>query len=279
MKNILRTIILSAILVNIAFGNKVNILYTANINATYKDCNCGSNPLGGINRIKTYIEEFRSENNNTLVIDGGNYFNSYQFLELNMYVLESLSLLNYDVITPGLHIFLEDKNLFNQYSKKYYNQIISSNSNLKLLNFKDFTVDGIKIRFFGYISPKMFKYIPMSEWLSLKDQINSLKYLNNGQNIIIYNGYLEGAKKFLKEFNQFDALFLSSDQQNGTWQMGKTTIIGGGHDAESIALVKITVVDNNSEFDVKYIEMDNSIRSDQSIIQLFESSNKEKKEM
>ena len=157
MQIFLRTIILSAILLNIAFGNKVNILYTANINAAYQDCDCGSNPLGGINRIKTYFDKFRAQNKNTLVIDGGNFFNSYQFIELNNNALESLSLLNYDLLTPGVHIFLEDKILYNKYSKKYFNQIVNSNSNLKLNNYKDFTVNGIKLRFFGFISQKLFE--------------------------------------------------------------------------------------------------------------------------
>ena len=43
------TILISTIFfVNILFGNKVSILFTANINATYQNCNCDSNPLGGI---------------------------------------------------------------------------------------------------------------------------------------------------------------------------------------------------------------------------------------
>ena len=279
MQIFLRTIILSAILLNIAFGNKVNILYTANINAAYQDCDCGSNPLGGINRIKTYFDKFRAQNKNTLVIDGGNFFNSYQFIELNNNALESLSLLNYDLLTPGVHIFLEDKNLYNQYSKKYYNQIVNSNSNLKLINYKDFTVNGTKLRFFGFISPKLFKHTPKPEWLSLDNQIGELSYLENGQNIIIYNGYLEDAKIFLENHNEFDALFLSSDQQTGTWESGNTIIVGGGHDAESIALVEISMSENKPAFSVKYIDMDSSIKSDNSIIQLFESSNREKEDL
>ena len=128
-----RTILISTIFFsNILFGNKINILYTANINATYKNCACGSNPLGGIDRIKTYIDDFRMNNTNTIVIDGGNFFNSYPFIELNNKVFKSLSLLNYNLLAPGIHLFFENNNLYDQYSKKYYNSLINSNSNLNL---------------------------------------------------------------------------------------------------------------------------------------------------
>lgn len=272
MQKIFITIFLSAIFIsNLAFGRKVNLLYTANINATYKDCNCGSNPLGGLNRIKTYIDDFRKKNKNILVIDGGNFFNSYSFKELNNSAFESLSLLNYDLLTPGFHIFLENQDLYNKFSKKYFNHIVNSNSNLNLNNFKDYNINDVKIRFFGFVSPDLFKYTQKPVWLNLSNQINGLDYLADGINIIVYNGYLSDAQNFLKMYNRFDALLLSSDQQSGTWQTGNTTIIGGGHDAESIALVEIFVNEKSKEFKVNYIEMDDSIRSNKSIMHMFEN--------
>jgi hypothetical protein len=271
MQKLFITIFLSAILItNLAFGKKVNIIYTANINATYKDCNCGSKPLGGLDRIKTYIDEFRSKNKQTLLIDGGNYFNSYSFIELNEIALQSLSFLNYDLLTPGVHVFLENQNFYKKYSKKYNNKIINSNTNLYLNKYKDIQFSEIKIRFFGFVSPDLFKYTHKPEWLSLSYQINKLEYLNDGLNIVIYNGYLSDAQEFLNKYNRFDALLLSSDQQTGTWKSGHTIIIGGGHDAESIALIEISVGENSKKITVNYIDMDDSIQPNENIVKLFD---------
>jgi len=274
----INTFLNALILTNLVFGSEINLLYTANINATYKHCNCGSNPLGGINRIKTYIDDFHSKNNNTLLIDGGNFFNSYSFKELNNSAFISLSMLNYDLLTPGFHIFLENRDLYNKYKKKYFKQIVNSNSNLNLNKFKDYKINDIKFRFFGFVSPNLFKYTKKPDWLKLSNQIHDLDYLEDGLNILVYNGYLSDAQIFLKSYNKFDALLLSSDQQTGTWQSGNTIIIGGGHDAESIALVEISVSGKSKEFKVSYIEMDSSIQSNKSIMQLFENlySNNEK---
>lgn len=283
MKIFIRIIILSAIILNFVFAKKINLLYTANINATYKNCDCGSNPLGGIDRLKTYIDDFQSQNKNTLLVDGGNFFNSYSFLELNKKALESLSILDFDLFTPGVHIFQEKKQLYDQYKKKYYNRIICSNSNLNLINYKDFNISNTKIRFFGFISPEMFKHSKKPDWLFLNNYLKNIEYINDGINIIIYNGYLEDAQKFLKMYNDFDILLLSLDQQTGTWKTGNTIIIGGGHDAESIALVEISIYKNSPEFKVNYIDMNNSIKSDASIMKLFDgieiSNNKEKKDL
>ena len=271
MQIFLRILLISTIIVNIAFAKKIQLLYTANVNATYKNCDCGPNPLGGIDRLKTYIDDFRNKNKDVLLIDGGNFFNSYSFPELNKKALESLSMLKFDLFSLGFHIFIEEKELYNNFSKNYYNKIINSNSSLNLKNYRDFSINNATIRFCGFISPKLFKYTKQPDWLKLNTKINNIEYLKNGINIIIYNGYLEDLQDFLKENSEFDVLFLSTDQQIGKWKVGNTTVIGGGHDAESIALVEISVIDNNLEFDVQYIYMDSPIKSNGNVLNLFEN--------
>ncbi|MCK5032997.1 MAG: hypothetical protein KAS18_05165 [Calditrichia bacterium] len=274
MRAFSRTILISTVFfVNILFGNKVSILFTANINATYQNCNCGSNPLGGIDRIKTYIDDFRKNNINTIVIDGGNIYNSYPFIEINNAVYQSLSLLNYDLLAPGVHLFFENKNLYNQYSTKYYKDIINSNSNLNLNKSKDFIIDNVKIRFFGYISPDLFKYSAKPDWLILNEDIVEYEYILDGINVLLYNGYLQNAQKFIKIYKKFDLLLLSSDQQEGIWKTGSSVIVGGGHDAESIAVIEILVEGKSASYNVNYVKMDNSITSDKSILKLFQNIN------
>jgi hypothetical protein len=263
-----RILIFVIFFTNISFSTQVNILYTANINATYQNCNCGSNPLGGIDRIKTYFDDFRTKNPNTLVIDGGNFFNSYSFWELNKKAYESLLILNYDLISPGIHIFFESKAFYNQYYKKLSKILINSNSNLVLNKSQDFKINDINIRIFNYISSELFKYSIKPNWINLKDELENIEYISNGINIIIFCGYLEKAQEFLKKYNKFDILFLSADQREGTWKSGKSIIVGGGHDAESVALVEINK-NITTAMKVKYAKMDGSIVSDKSILKLF----------
>jgi hypothetical protein len=270
-------IVLAIFSTNILLGNKVNILYTANINATYENCNCGSDPLGGIDRLKTYVDNFRSNNKNTIVIDGGNFFNSYPHIDLNTKALESLTFLNYDLFAVGVHIFSENKIIYDQLSKKYREKLINSNSNLNLNASKDFTIDHVKLRIFSYISPDLFKYSPKPEWLILQRDLKHDNYLEDGINILVYNGQFQNAKVFLKQNTQYDLVLLSSDQQEGTWKSGKSIIVGGGHDAESIAMIEIMVKNNSPSISVSYSKMDNSISSDRNILSIF-NSNKEKLE-
>lgn len=273
MHIISKIIILSIVLFTFTFGEekKINLLYTANINATYTNCDCGSNPLGGIDRMKSFFDEFRLKNKNTIVIDGGNFFNSYSYIDLNNNALESLSFLKYDLLSPGMHIFLEEKDLFSQYSKRYVKQIVNSNCNLLFNKFQDLEVDKLKIRFYSYISPKLFKHSPKPEWLIINNKIDDIRYLDKGINVIIYCGFFEDAKMFLSANNKFDIALLSGDQQKGIWNTEKTVIIGGGHDAESVAVVEILLKNNKPEISMEYVDLDDSIKSDRGIIQLFEN--------
>ena len=61
------------------YGSNIYILFTANINGNLENCNCSLNSAGGIGRITTLFSEFRKEYPNTIIIDGGDYFNSYSF--------------------------------------------------------------------------------------------------------------------------------------------------------------------------------------------------------
>lgn len=250
-------------------GKNVNLLYTANINATYKNCDCGPNPLGGIDRLKTFISDFRIKNSNTILIDGGNIFNSYPFVELNLKVLKSLSILQYDLFSPGIHIFFEKEIIYKEFYNKYKNSIMNSNSNLTKERYKDFKINDINIRLYSYISSELFKYSDKPDWLKLTRNIEDINYTTNGVNILIFNGYLNEAKDFLNIENQFDLVLLSSEQIKGKWQFQNTTILGVGHDAESIALVEISSSKDNLKFIITFFDMDSSIKSDNTIKNIF----------
>jgi hypothetical protein len=256
--------------ISVTLGNKINILYTANINATYKDCNCGKDPLGGLNRIKTYVDEYRKNNDNVLFIDGGNFFNSYKNTELNQSALRALEFLNYDLLAAGIHIFTEDRSFFYEFLRNFSKTTINSNCNLETTKFKEFNINGTRVRFYAFISPNVFKYSKQPDWLTIDDKIVNFKNMPGGINILIYNGFKTDAELFLKNNNNFDILFLSYDQQFGIWKSGNTTIIGGGHDAESIALVEILEVNNIKQIQLNYIKMDSTINSSDEIMQLFQ---------
>ena len=82
-------------------ADELYIIYTSNINGTIENCGCGSDPLGGIDRVKSFIDKFETENKNIYIIDGGDYFNSYPYPTLNDAMSNALFLINYDCIVPG----------------------------------------------------------------------------------------------------------------------------------------------------------------------------------
>ncbi len=265
---ILKILLIIVLVISQSFSQKAHLLYTANINAALENCNCGSNPLGGIDRIKTFVNQFRHENPNTIFIDGGDFFNSYSFENLNYTMLEVIPLLKYNVMAPGVHIFFEKRYFVENYLKQFHNKVICSNSNLQINKSKKLKLGPFNIKFYSYISPKTFRYTARPDWLYLDSDMDLIKRTENEISVLIYHGFLEDAQEFIKVQDNVDLVLLSNDQQEGKWQIGNTIIVGGGHDAESVAIIEIKKKNNILKFIVNYKNMNNSVVSDDSILNL-----------
>ncbi len=258
----------------ICYSENIHILYTANINATLENCNCGKNPLGGLDRIKTFSDQFKKKNPSSIHVDGGNYFNSYKFPRLNEFTLKTLPLLNYDLLAPGIHIFFENQKFFEKYLSLFYQKVIISNSELKTKKSISFTINNYKLIFFSYISTNTFLHNKKPEWLSLTDKIAIPEKKKNEIFVLLYHGYRKGVEQFIEKNNNFDLVLLSYDQQEGIWNQGKSTIIGGGNDAESIAIIEVNAKKDSKMFNVSYEKMDSAIDSDKLILELIKEFKK-----
>jgi len=266
MKNLISLLII-LIFFSEVYSNNIHIIYTANINAALENCNCGNNPLGGVDRIKSFVDTYKKHNPNTILIDGGNFFNSYAYEELNNAMLRVIPILKYDMIVPGSHLFLEEKSFYDQYVIKFKNILLCSYG---IPDFKDFhliKLNKVNLKFYYFIDPGIFKYSKKPEWLELKSNLNNNSISKKDINILIFHGYLESAEKFLKDHPAFDPVLLSHDQRKDIWKINDTKIIGCGHDAESIAIIEIN--DKKSkEVNIEFKSMDKNIASDPEIMKL-----------
>jgi len=63
---------------NLAFAEKIAIVYTGNTSSSLYPCHCPAAPNGGIARRATKIKELRKDYQNLLLLDSGNFFASGQ---------------------------------------------------------------------------------------------------------------------------------------------------------------------------------------------------------
>jgi 2',3'-cyclic-nucleotide 2'-phosphodiesterase (5'-nucleotidase family) len=217
------------------------IIYTSNINGAIENCGCGTEPLGGLGRVKSVIDQFRKENTNVLLIDGGDYFNSYPYRSLNEAMYKALILMDYDCIVPGDQEFVEDKKFFYKYASTMKDKILLSNGgseyNRKLEIF--FGLNPVII--YGYLFPNAFDFIEKPDYLNLLnvEKTKPERATKNEFQIVILHSYFDTAEQFYVENNSIDLILLAHDQQRGVWNRNNSIIIGNGKDSEYISIIKI----------------------------------------
>jgi 5'-nucleotidase / UDP-sugar diphosphatase len=143
----------------------VRILFSNNSNGKLVDCNCRSNPFGGIAERADLIRSYREEHSEVLVLDSGGYFGlSNSEIKGNL-ILKLMDAMGYDAagigdqeLYRGLENFLGP---FGWYREKIINASIRSGEGDNVFTpFRVVTAHGIRIGITGLLSKETFKFFP-----------------------------------------------------------------------------------------------------------------------
>ena len=218
----------------------VRILFTANINGTLENCGCGEEPLGGLGRIKTFADSYRKEHRDVLLIDGGDFFNSYPFPALNQAMLSGLEQCAYDVIVPGDQAFIEGKDFYQTISKTMNGKILLSDGGEKVTPLRKIKKGDVTVVLSGILSPDAFEFIQKPSWLNLQNpgKINSKSKKEGELRITIFHGPRAAAESYLATHQQIDLLLLAHDQHQGVWKVNGVVMVASGKDAEYVSVIE-----------------------------------------
>ena len=247
------------------------IIYTANVNGMIENCGCGSNPLGGIGRVKSFVDRFKEEHNNVILIDGGDYFNSYPFPKLNDAMYKSLLLMHYDGLVPGDQVFVEGDNFFSKYTSNLNGKIILSNSTSdgqkKLVK----KIGSLEILIYGYLSPYIFEFIEKPAKFNLSNFVEAKPVRAKEKEFLVavIHGYFSNAQQFAEENPMVTLILLAHDQRKGVWKNKQATIIGNGKDSEYISVIHVQK-DPDWKISVEQPKIYEEIAEDQEIVKIIE---------
>jgi 2',3'-cyclic-nucleotide 2'-phosphodiesterase (5'-nucleotidase family) len=254
-----------------AITEEFYIIYTANINGMIENCGCGADPLGGIGRVKTYIDKFIKTHENVIIIDGGDYFNSYPFPRLNEAMYASLLLLDYDCLIPGDQAFVEGDAFFANYVSTLKDKIVVSNSSAELQVKMIKNIGSSQIQIYGYLSPYVFEFIKKPERLNLTNflECRTKPAKKNDFQIAVIHGYLSNAEQFASENTSVRLILLAHDQRKGIWQKDQATIIGNGKDSEYITIIKVNPGDH-WDLSIDQLKIHEKLPEDEHIVKIIE---------
>lgn len=80
---------------------EVRILFTNNSNGKLADCNCRSDPFGGLGERVSLVREYRKDHPGVLLLDSGGYFGLNDVDRKGPAVLRLMDLMKYDVLGVG----------------------------------------------------------------------------------------------------------------------------------------------------------------------------------
>lgn len=242
------------LLVKCSTEGKFEIIYLSNLNGNIEACDCYEVRLGGLHHIKTIIDDLRKKNQNLVVIDGGDTFNTYPFMELDSAVYESYKLIKPDIWVPAEQEFIEGagflENVFNTARTTFITGNIQF-KNLHTVAQKEYVYKNRKITFTSYIQPTLFNVELRDKYIINNfEKINGLSDdLNPGNfNVLIFHGDQNEFEKQTKLVSKFD-LILSAHQQSDQIDLeSDPPVVGGGADGEYLA--HIILQENGSGFKI-----------------------------
>jgi len=244
----------------------VYLLYSANINGAIQNCNCGINPLGGIDRISTFQEQFRKKNQSVLTINGGDYFNSYPYPALNHAMLEGLDHLKFDIFVPGDQEFIESQTFYDDLFRAGRPGLLLSNSRNLGASQLSFAFGDITIRFYAYLGPESFSFISKPDELILSSHLSAINKTENAVvQVLIYHGKKVLLGDLLNKYPEFNLVLVGHDQGRLIEKMGKAMVVSIGRDGEYVAVIKISNSYRVPSFEVEYQAIDTSFTVDKNI--------------
>lgn len=252
------------------------ILYMGNINGNLEACHCSEPPLGGLDNIAAIVDEKRKLNNNLVVIDGGDIFNTYSFPLLNKSILQAYAIIKPDIILPGDQEYVEGAGFFNKFALSTKGILLTNAEIMGLTTIiqKDYPLDsGKQISFLGFLQPGItdsnqnIKF-NMEQFSHVKEILNG-----NNFNILVYHGTEDYYNQNNSLFNTFD-LILSAHLQNGVIDTTEKPFhINAFADGEALFDIDILNLNNNFKINVQKIDVLKAARPDTKIQSLIEEFN------
>ncbi len=257
----------------------IEILFTANLNGSIENCNCGNPPLGGLDYLATLIKRKRTVLYPVLFIDGGDFFNSYPYFELDETALQILDILQPDAFLPGEQEFLEDEKLIKRLFK--ITPVLGANFQYNgypknMVIVRDLP-GNMKLFISGYLSPESFpERIPpklaFSEesFKSIYDNLQKDNIL-----VVVFHGTKQALDQFITNYPKTDLILWAHEQSRFVDISDNPAVVGGGSDGEHLILVDI-FFDNKKEvrIQVERIPVSKRISSDTKVKKILENFNK-----
>jgi 2',3'-cyclic-nucleotide 2'-phosphodiesterase (5'-nucleotidase family) len=250
----------------------VEILFLANLNSNIENCHCGNPSLGGLPQIFTLINEKRVNNPDILVIDGGDFLNSYPFEALNRTTVEIYRLLNPDYFILGDQEFYESATFTRDIINGFADKIVASNYKVSGISLNPAlrlqSSENPPVSLMSFLDQEAFIYRAKPEMLHFDQALFDEIYQQLPEEdftIALFHGPKRQLDWFRETYSQIDLILFGHEQSYLSDLGRKPAVIGGGSDGEHIIHIKVYYGPGGYEYKSKAIPVTLQIEADTQI--------------
>jgi 5'-nucleotidase len=257
----------------LSFSNpeSIHIFYTTNLNSIFNDCQCGGDTVGGFVRVVTIIKQMRETYPDMVLLDAGDFFNSYPLAKQNKKMIHLMAYADYDYANLGDQEFVDgEKYLFREREKisgkfKLLSGNLTSNRNREYRYEKTGMInrDNLEISISGMIHPTAFDFIKTEgiQVLSPDMEMKNLESLMNQSDfqIVLFHGFWKDAELLAKSFPWIDLVIISHSKEMKFKILNKTALVEAGAEGRYVGQLEVSFVDNNWRFTNNFIPVTKSV--------------------
>lgn len=259
-------------------GSILDILYMSNMNGSIENCECGEPPLGGLAKTASVIEAWRAQKDNVIVVDGGDTFNSYPFIELNQAIIDAYKIIKPDIWALAEQEFIEGFDFLNKALTGNDIQILATNYSLKVKTVKSFKrnlSDSVAAVFYSYLSPDVMPQNAVeSGSVTFTSTLDIYRDINKKDlNILLFHGDLKKFDQLKNNFSGFDIILLAHQVIPVYEPDSQPFLMGGLFDGEKIIHISLHKKDSGFKISGEFIDIVQEIQSNTHIENLVNTFN------
>ncbi len=229
----------------------LQIMYTGNINAALDDCRCGDENVGGLTRVATILRSAQRQYPHLLVLDAGDWFNSYSQSLLNLFLLRMMRDLPYNALNVGDQELVESVDFLFDAQKLFPGEIPLVSTNLQVRRevlpwrpLRQFPFPQIRVHLFAVADSSAFDFISPG-FVRVESPLRALqKWLppRKGDRdfyLLLFHGRWERARRLVRHFPGLDLVILAHQQQQRGLQIGSTLLVEAGTEGQWVGQVTV----------------------------------------
>lgn len=246
---------------------EIQLIYTGNLNCALDDCRCDDEFAGGFTRILTALDSLRQRHPNLLLVDAGDFLNSYSLPNANRLMVELLTQAGYAALNLGDQEFVESPAFLERTNRgrEVPLPFISGNLLLKTgrktlapLKIKKILAGPIPLSILGVVDAEAFEFIS-AEGLTIIPPEEVLRAIPPEAKdpadlqILLFHGSWQRATGLLREFPWIDVVVLAHNQRRQFQVQAGVALAECGSEGEYLGRLRIIRAGNSWAFENEFI--------------------------